>query len=87
LEDGLTKDLIMGASPKYIEKKYAHRDHTTFEILDRVGSNFPNGTPVYQNRQTGKIVNTESDKKEQFVERELRARLGSQVVEEVEAVA
>ncbi|MBI4163872.1 MAG: hypothetical protein HY512_03345 [Candidatus Aenigmarchaeota archaeon] len=88
LRAGLTKDLLMGASPEYVRRNYGHRENITFEILDRVGSNFPTGTPVYQNRETGKVVNVESDKTEQEYRRVLRARLKAQEVgEEVEAVA
>ncbi len=83
---GLTRDLIMGANPEYIRKVYGHRDNITFEIWDRVGSHFPSGAPIYQNRLTGEIKYTESKKGDQPEARAIRESLRAQE-ELAEAVA
>lgn len=85
LGDGLVRDLMFGASPEYVARKYGHTDNITFEIWDKVGSQFPSGAPIYQNRVNGKVRYTESDKADTKQSRGLRERLESQ--EMVEAVA
>ncbi len=83
---GLTRDLIMGGSPEHVRKVYGHRDSITFEIWDIIGSHFPSGAPIYQDRITGVIKYTESDKAEQLKARTVREKL--RVSEELaEAVA
>ncbi len=72
LGSGIKKDLMLGASPEYITKKYGHRE-VEFEVWDMIGRDLHNH-PIYKERGSEAIIDYRSKKTQEEV-RGLRASL------------